>query len=125
MVPTGSASAPARSGDGSDWAFQRINGVPYAIQAEYNNFRLLDTTKTDTCTNPATARPAAMGGKCDPVVSDKICVGSQGDIVVHGNLLIRAHETAHNIPNGDLTRSCDLAGNENQRVASRQLRRGR
>ncbi len=108
-----------RSGGGgsaSDWAFQKINGVHYAIQADYNNFRLLDISKTDTCTNPATARPAAMGGTCAPIISDKLCVGSQGDIVVHGNLLIRAHEGTHNIPNGDLTRSCDLAGNENQRV---------
>ncbi len=104
------------SGDGSDWAFTEKNGVNYAIQAEYNNFRFLDISKTDSCFSPATARPASMAGACAPIVSDMFCQGSQGDIVVHGDLLIRAHESAHNIPNGDLTRSCQTAGNENQRV---------
>ena len=45
-----------------------------------------------------------MGGDCAPVIAAKPCAGSQGDVVVHGKLVVRAHEGTHNVPWGDLTR---------------------
>jgi hypothetical protein len=92
------------AGDASDYAFQG----KYAIEAEYNNFRLIDTTIPGSC-------PTAFM-TCLPVVSNQPCAGSQGDVIVSGNLVIRAHEGTHSVPYGDLTRACEVAGNEIQTV---------
>ena len=92
------------NGDASDYAFQG----KYAIDAEYNNFRFIDTTVPGSC-------PTAFMS-CAPVVSNVPCAGSQGDVIVYGDILVRAHEGTHSVPYGDLTRACEVAGNEIQTV---------
>ena len=73
-----------------------------AIQAEYNNFRLIDISNPDEPRRPSATKP---------------CPGSQGDVVVFGDIVVRGHEGTHNIPNGDLSRACETGGGEIQTVA--------
>jgi hypothetical protein len=74
----------------SDAAFV---GNIYAI-GSYDNFGLYD-----------------ISDPYNPVEKSLVrCPGSQGDLIVHGNLLMRAHEGSHNIPFGDLNRACETAG---------------
>lgn len=101
MVPVG-----ARPGE-PDWADTETNSDMvfidhYAIAASYNHFRVLDIS------NPAAINsPGAL-------VSNTSCPGSQGDLNIFRRggvqLLFRAQEGSHNIPNGDLRRTCETAG---------------
>jgi hypothetical protein len=51
-------------------------------------------------------------------VSSMRCQGSQGDVIVHGNLFIVSKESTHSIPYGDLNRACETAGtNSIQRIS--------
>ncbi len=92
------------NGDFSDYAFQGH----YAFEAEYNNVVINDIDIPGSCQN------AYM--PCAPRAAVLPCAGSQGDVMVYGNLLMRAHEAPHAVPYGDLTRSCEVAGDEIQTV---------
>jgi hypothetical protein len=102
MVPVGARPGEADWTDtetNSDMVFLRDH---YAIAASYNHFRVLDIS------NPAAINsPSAL-------ISNTSCPGSQGDLNVFEkgdvHLLFRAQEGSHNIPNGDLRRTCETAG---------------
>jgi hypothetical protein len=76
----------------SDMAFQGN----LAIDASYNQFRVLDISDP--------TNPKMLPGEDPQGIK---CLGGQGDMIVYGNLLFRANESARQIPNGDLTRPCD------------------
>jgi hypothetical protein len=85
----------------SDAAFFSRGDRDYYVMATYNAPVIYDVT------DPAT-----------PILKSWYrCPGSQGDVIVHGNLLLKAHEGSHNIPNADLNRACETgAANETQRI---------
>lgn len=89
---TATTSVPSGGQYMSDMAFQG----DLAIDASYNQFRVLDVS------DPTNPHP--LPGS-DP--QGTRCLGGQGDMVVVGNLLFRANESNRNIPNADLTRPCD------------------
>jgi len=76
----------------SDMLFQTRNGREIALSGEYNHYQAWDYTDP--------AHPTRVG----PNVK---CIGSQGDVMIYGHLLMRVNENNRNIPNADLTRPCD------------------
>ncbi len=85
----------------ADMVFQTRDGVDYAFQTDYASTRILDVSDP--------ANPVEVGRM--------LCGGAQGDISIHGNLLFRSQDGSHSVPYGDLSRGCERAGNEVQRVA--------
>jgi len=76
----------------SDMLFTKgPQGQDYALSGEYNHYQMWDYSDP--------AHPTRVG----PNVR---CTGSQGDIMIYGDLLMRVNESNRNIPNGDLTRPC-------------------
>ena len=89
---------------GTDWfppsSLQQASDLAftgnYVLEAEYTHFRFVDVSDPK--------HPREVPG------SNTLCPAAQGDVIVFGNLMIRGQESSHNIPNGDLHRSCETAG---------------